>query len=335
MNNKVYPVTLILIILLVFGFLYALSLGSVEISYSAIVNIVSSRLGFTELTASRTETVIIERIRLPRNIMALLVGATLATAGISMQGLFQNPLVSPYLLGISASASLGSVLAFTLGFSPSYYGLFAFILSMITAAIIYYFSKVNQRSSVTLLILLGIGLGALYSAISSFLIYYIGEDSFQVIVWLMGYLGDATWERIIYATPPIVMGIIILNCFGAELNIFMSGEEEAKYLGVNVERTKKIILGISTFIVSISVAYGGLISFVGLVIPHILRILVGNNHKILLPLSTLAGALFLLTADTVARTVISPVEIPIGVITSFIGGPFFIYLIIRRRAKIR
>lgn len=335
MNNKVYPVTLILIILLVFGFLYALSLGSVEISYSAIVNIVSSRLGFTELTASRTETVIIERIRLPRNIMALLVGATLATAGISMQGLFQNPLVSPYLLGISASASLGSVFAFTLGFSPSYYGLFAFILSMITAAIIYYFSKVNQRSSVTLLILLGIGLGALYSAISSFLIYYIGEDSFQVIVWLMGYLGDATWERIIYATPPIVMGIIILNCFGAELNIFMSGEEEAKYLGVNVERTKKIILGISTFIVSISVAYGGLISFVGLVIPHILRILVGNNHKILLPLSTLAGALFLLTADTVARTVISPVEIPIGVITSFIGGPFFIYLIIRRRAKIR
>ncbi len=335
MNNKVYPVTLILIILLVFGFLYALSLGSVEISYSAIVNIVSSRLGFTELTASRTETVIIERIRLPRNIMALLVGATLATAGISMQGLFQNPLVSPYLLGISASASLGSVLAFTLGFSPSYYGLFAFILSMITAAIIYYFSKVNQRSSVTLLILLGIGLGALYSAISSFLIYYIGEDSFQVIVWLMGYLGDATWERIIYATPPIVMGIIILNCFGSELNIFMSGEEEAKYLGVNVERTKKIILGISTFIVSISVAYGGLISFVGLVIPHILRILVGNNHKILLPLSTLAGALFLLTADTVARTVISPVEIPIGVITSFIGGPFFIYLIIRRRAKIR
>ncbi|MFN2363537.1 MAG: FecCD family ABC transporter permease [Halarsenatibacteraceae bacterium] len=335
MDNKVYSITFILIALLILVFVYVLSLGPVEISYSTIINILSSRLGFSELTASRTESIIIEKIRLPRNIMALLVGATLATSGVSMQGLFQNPLVSPYLLGISASASLGSVLAFTLGLSPSYYGLFAFILSMITATIIYYFSRVNQRSSVTLLILLGIGLGALYSAMSSFLIYYIGEDSFQVIVWLMGYLGNATWERIGYAAPLIILGIIVLNCFGAELNIFMSGEEEAKYLGVNVERTKKVILGVSTFIVAISVAYGGLISFVGLVIPHILRIIVGNNHKYLLPLSTLGGAIFLLIADTVARTVISPVEIPIGIITSFIGGPFFIYLIIKRRAKIR
>ncbi|MFW6377917.1 MAG: FecCD family ABC transporter permease [Bacillota bacterium] len=335
MNKKTYLITVILFSLLVLVFLYVLSLGSVDISYKTIINVIGSRLGLVELSASRTDRVIIENVRLPRNIMALLVGATLATSGLSMQGLFQNPLVSPYLVGISASASLGSVIAFTMGLSPSYYGLFAFILSMITATIIYCFSRVNQRSSVVLLLLLGIGLGSLYSAISSFLIYYSGEDSFQVIVWLMGYLGDASWERISYAAPTIILGIIILNCFGSELNIFMSGEEEAKYLGVNVERTKKIILGISTFIVAISVAYGGLISFVGLVIPHILRILVGNNHKILLPLSSLGGALFLLIADTTARTIIAPIEIPIGIITSVIGGPFFIYLLIKRRAKIR
>ncbi|MFW5988408.1 MAG: FecCD family ABC transporter permease, partial [bacterium] len=160
------------------------------------------------------------------------------------------------------------------------------------------------------------------------------EDSFAVIVWLMGYLGDATWNNIAMAVIPIVAGILVLNVFAPELNIFMSGEEEASYLGVNVELIKKVILGVATFIVSISVAYGGLISFVGLVIPHILRILVGNDHRVLLPLSTLGGALFLLIADTLARTVIAPVEIPIGVITSAIGGPFFIYLLIKRRRMI-
>jgi iron complex transport system permease protein len=315
-------------------FIYVLTIGSTEIAYKDVFNIICARTGLCELQVARAHRVIIEKVRLPRNIMALLVGATLATSGVSMQGLFQNPLVSPYLIGISASASLGSVIAFTLGLSPTYYGIFAFLLSIITAAILYYFSRVGTKSSVILLLLLGIGLGALYSAASSFLIYSGGEDSFAVIVWLMGYLGDATWSNITMAAIPIVSGIVILNIFAPELNIFMSGEEEACYLGVNVELIKKVILGVSTFIVSISVAYGGLISFVGLVIPHILRIIVGNDHRILLPLSTLGGALFLLIADTLARTIIAPVEIPIGVITSAVGGPFFIYLLIKRRKTI-
>ncbi len=331
MDKKKWLVLLIISLLLVFTCGYVLTLGSVEITYKEIGNILLHRLGLNDLQVSRTAQVIIEKVRFPRIIMALLVGSTLATAGVGMQALFQNPMADPYIIGISSSASFGAVLAFTLQLAPGYYGVFAFVLSLITASILYMFSKVGKKSSVTILLLMGIGLSALYGSITSFMIYFAGEDSFSVIVWLMGYLGDATWQKVGLASIPIILGTLVINFFARDLNMFLTGEEEACYLGVNVELTKRIILGISTLIVSISVAYGGIIGFVGLVVPHIFRLLIGNDHRILLPLSSIGGAFFLLISDTVARTIIAPTEIPIGIITSATGAPFFIYLLLRRR----
>ncbi len=317
--------------ILLISFFYVIRLGAVEITYRDILNIITYRLGLSDLTVSKTALIIIEKVRLPRVIMAILVGSTLATAGAAMQALYQNPMADPYIIGISSSASLGAVLAFFLNLSPGYYGLFAFFLSLITASILYQFSRVGKRSSVIMLLLLGIGLSAFFGSITSFLIYFAGEDSFAVIIWLNGYLGDANWQKVSLAFVPIILGILILNWRARDLNMFLTGEEEAYYLGVDVELIKKIILGISTLIVAISVAYGGIIGFVGLVIPHILRLLIGNDYRYLLPLSSLGGAIFLLFSDTIARTIIAPIEIPIGIITSAIGAPFFIYLLLKRR----
>ena len=315
-------------------FIIVLRMGAVEINYSEIINLLLYKLGVNDLKVDKSAKVIIELVRLPRIIMAILMGATLATSGAAMQALYQNPMADPYIIGISSSASFGAVLAFALDFPPSYYGIFAFIFSIITASILYKFSRINKRTSITILLLMGIGLSALFGAITSLLIYFAGEDSFSVIIWLKGYLGDATWEKITFAFFPIIIGLFILNYLAKDLNMFLTGEEEACYLGVNIELIKKVVLAVTTLIVAISVAYGGIIGFVGLVIPHILRLLVGNDHRNLIPLSTLGGAFFLLICDTIARTIIAPVEIPIGIITSAVGAPFFIYLLMKKRSEL-
>lgn len=334
MNFKKKWIYITLITGLFLTFIIVLQMGAVKVHYKEILNLLLYKLGMSDLEVNKTTRVVIELIRLPRIIMALLMGATLATSGAAMQALYQNPMADPYIIGISSSASFGAVLAFSLNFPPSYYGIFAFLFSIVTASILYKFSRINKRTSITILLLMGIGLSALFGAITSFLIYFAGEDSFSVIIWLKGYLGDATWEKIGFAFIPILIGLFILNYMSKDLNMFLTGEEEACYLGVNIELTKKIILGVTTLIVAISVAYGGIIGFVGLVIPHILRLLVGNDHRHLIPLSSLGGAFFLLICDTIARTIIAPVEIPIGIITSAIGAPFFIYLLMKKRSEL-
>ncbi|MDR1933920.1 MAG: iron ABC transporter permease [Spirochaetales bacterium] len=313
---------------------WILGMGAVRVPPSEILNIIAGRFGISANPPAETTRVIIENLRLPRIIASLLVGAALASSGAALQALYRNPMADPYIIGISSSASLGAIAAFSLKLSAYWYGPAAFTLSLLTALFLYSLSRRGRGTSVTLLLLFGIGISALYGALGSFLLYGAGEAGFSVLVWLMGYLGNIGWEQLRIMALPVLAGIGILNLLSRELNLLLTGEEEALYLGMNVERVKKILLAVTSLITALSVAYGGVIGFVGLVVPHCLRLLFGANHKRLVPLASLGGALFLLLADTAARTVMAPIELPLGVLTSAVGAPVFLFLLLRSRRSL-
>jgi iron complex transport system permease protein len=313
---------------------WVLGMGAVRIPPGEILGIFAGRFGFTESLSAEASRVIIENLRLPRIIAALLAGAALSSSGVAMQALYRNPMADPYIIGISSSASLGAILAFSLGLSAYWYGPAAFALSLLTAAFLYRLSRRERGASTALLLLFGIGVSSLYGALGSFLLYRAGEAGFSVLVWLMGYLGNIGWEELRIMALPVLGGIALLNFFARELNLLLTGEEEAMQLGMNVERVKKILLAGSALVTALSVAYGGIIGFVGLVVPHCMRLVFGANHARLVPLASLGGALFLLAADTVSRTIIAPAELPLGVVTSAVGAPVFLFLLLRSRRGI-
>jgi iron complex transport system permease protein len=311
--------------------LWTLGLGAVRISPGEILRIFGSHIGLRAEGVPETTRLIIENLRLPRILAALLTGAVLSASGTAMQALYRNPMADPYIIGISSSASLGAILAFFLKLPASWYGLTAFLLSLATAFFLYRLSRRGHGSSTTLLLLFGIGISSLYGALGSFFLYSAGEAGFSVLIWLMGSLGNIGWEQLRIMALPMLGGILVLNLLSRELNLLLTGEEEAQYLGMNVERVKKILLTATALITALSVAYAGIIGFVGLVVPHGLRLIFGANHKRLIPLASLGGAFFLLLADTAARTVIAPVELPIGVVTAAAGAPVFLILLLKSR----
>jgi iron complex transport system permease protein len=312
---------------------WILGMGAVRIHPAEILNVIANRFGFSSSAPPETTRVIIENLRMPRIIAALLAGAVLASSGAAMQALYRNPMADPYIIGISSSASLGAIAAFSLKLPAHWYGPSAFVLSLLTAFFLYSLSRRERGSSTTLLLLFGIGISSLYGALGSFLLYRAGEAGFSVLVWLMGYLGNIGWEELRIMALPMLAGIGVLNLLAKDMNLLLTGEEEAMYMGMNVELVKKILLTVTSLITALTVAYGGIIGFVGLVVPHGLRLLFGANHKRLLPLASLCGALFLLLADTAARTVMAPIELPIGVVTSAVGAPVFLFLLLRSRRR--
>lgn len=271
---------------------------------------------------------ILWNLRAPRIFVAILIGILLASSGVVVQSVFANPLADPYIIGIASSATLGAVIAYLFGMPDMYYGVFGFLTSVGISLVIFTIGRTRDMAT---LLMLGVAISAFVSAFATFMIYLIGEDSFKITAWLMGYLGNANWQQV------IILMIVALLCgwyfFSKrlELNILLHGDEEARSLGINAGRLKIQLLIVSSFAVGFCVGFSGLIGFVGLIIPHILRLILGNsNHTIILPFSFLLGGLFLLTCDTFGRTVWSPIEIPIGVITAFFGAPFFLYLALKR-----
>ena len=268
-------------------------------------------------------------VRLPRILGAAIVGAGLAAAGCVMQGIFRNPMADPYLLGTSAGGSLGAAFSIvTLGglLQP----VFAFIGSLGSTVLVYFASKRNGRVAVETLLLTGIAVSLLFSAILSFLIYSAGSNIKQIMFFTMGGLWNVYWDDVLLGLF-ILGAVLVLFIFSRDLNVLSLGEEEAVHLGISTERTKRILLLISAFITAIAVSIAGCIGFVGLIIPHIIRLLTGPDHRILLPASMLAGAILLVLADTLSRSL--PTELPVGIITALLGAPFFIYLL-RRRTKV-
>ncbi len=274
-------------------------------------------------------------LRLPRIVLALLVGVGLSTAGASFQGVFRNPLAEPYLLGVSAGAGLGATIAIV--FRPltslGIYGLplLAFVGATLAAFVVYRLATFSGQTAGASLLLSGVAVGSTLTAIMSFLMVATESDLHTVVVWLMGGLTTATWNKVYIVLPVVAVGFIYMMLMSRRLNLLLMGEERARELGVDGQRTRRNLMIAASLTTAAAVAFAGLIGFIGLMVPHIMRILVGPDHRRLLPASAVFGALLLLAADTVARTALAPAEIPVGIITAAVGGPFFLYLLRSRK----
>ena len=345
-KGKVYALvglTGLLLVVIVF----ATTLGSAPIPFSTCFQVLFSQVPFVNITPSCPEVfgmplgverleMIILNIRLPRILLAGLVGAALAVAGATYQGLFRNPLADPYLIGVASGAGLGATIAFLIPFTISWMSfgavpLFAFIGGMGAVALVYSLARVGKTLPTTTLILAGVALGAFLSSITSYLLTICGEKLHGIVFWLLGGLSLTKWVEVWTVFPCILVGIIIIWLHARPLNVMQLDEEQAQQLGINVAKVKLILLGTATLITSSAVCFTGLIGFVGIIVPHAVRLIWGPDHRFLLPLSTLVGAIFLILADTLAHTLLPPTEIPVGVITAFCGAPFFLYLLRRRK----
>ena len=278
--------------------------------------------------APRTDRIIVLDVRLPRIALAAFVGLALATAGTVMQGFFRNPMADPSIIGVSSGAAVGAVATIVLPFAFPF-GLelqgAAFVAATLTAFGVYLIATQSGHTPTATLLLAGVAVQTFLGAVISLLLLHSGQSLRRVVYWLMGHLGGTTWDevRVIAVTlPPL---FVVLLFYARDLNVLLLGEEEAHSLGVNVERTKRILLGVSSVVTAAAVAVTGVIGFVGLIVPHGMRLLVGPDHRILLPTSALAGATFLVATDTLARS--GPAEIPVGIVTAALGAPFFLYLL--------
>ncbi len=286
-------------------------------------------------TWSEAEAIIIFQIRLPRTFMALLVGSGLAVAGVAMQALFKNPLADPYVLGASSGAGFGAALIISLGVvSAIFVPLAAFSGAIIASFTVYGLSMIGPRSSVSLLLLSGIALSTFFSALISYLMFVAGSNLQELVFWLMGGLWASTWQYVEITFPVVLVGTIILYAHARDLNLMLSGEESAQHLGVAVENLKRILLVTVSFIVGVAVAFCGIIGFVGLIVPHVVRTFTGPDHKALIPASALFGGILLIWADIIARSAIPGTEVPVGIITALLGAPFFMYLVRSKRKNI-
>jgi iron complex transport system permease protein len=284
-------------------------------------------------------------IRLPRLLLGLLIGAGLAVSGVVMQGLFRNPLADPGLVGVSSGAGLGAVLIIVLGgtvlapvIAPlGIYGLqvFAFIGALATTAILYKVATRGGQTQVATMLLAGIAIAAIAGAVMGVLIYIASDSQLRDFTfWSLGSLAGANWQKVLASAP--VIGIATLGCFflWRGLNALTLGEATAGHLGVPVERLKKLAIVAVAAATGASVAVSGGIGFVGIVVPHLLRLVIGPDHRYLLPASALLGAAFLLLADAVSRTIVAPAELPIGIVTATVGGPFFLWILLRKRGQL-
>ncbi|WP_302475992.1 MULTISPECIES: FecCD family ABC transporter permease [Gilliamella] len=328
MRKSSQPILLLgLFILLLILMIYSANSGALKLSFTQLMN-----MSFDDPLWN-----IWCNIRLPRIILAIIVGMALASAGAVMQGLFRNPLADPGLLGISSGASLmvGITILFPAVFPPimMLYGkmVAAFAGSLFICALIYLYS-LNEQCNLAKMILLGVAINAIIGAVMGGLSYISDESQLrQISLWSMGHLGKGSWDLVIVSLSLIFPALLCLIKLAHELNILQLGDEDAHYLGINVERTKRYLLLLCAVLIGASVAVSGIIAFVGLVVPHMIRLQIGANHKWLIPGSALGGACLLLLADTLARTLVAPTEIPVGLLTSLIGGPYFLWLILRHK----
>ncbi|AGB15971.1 ABC-type Fe3+-siderophore transport system, permease component [Halovivax ruber XH-70] len=275
------------------------------------------------------ESIVVD-LRLPRIALAATVGTGLAAAGTVMQGFFRNPLADPSIIGVSSGAAVGAVamLAFPAFFPFAELHLAAFVGALATAGLVYAIATDGGRTPVATLLLAGVAVQTFLGAVISYLLVHSGDSLRAAVYWMMGRLRDSTWGDVEFTLPFVIVGVVVLLAYARELNVLLLGEEDAHHLGIDVERTKLLLLLVSSVVTAAGVAVAGIIGFVGLVVPHMMRLVVGPDHRILLPTSALAGASFLVLTDTIARS--GPVEVPVGIVTAALGAPFFLFLLARK-----
>ncbi len=335
MNKKkklIYWIVGLFIFLLV-SIVVTIMIGSVKIPITTVFKILCNHLPFIDIEQSWTsgQEDIIWNLRLPRIFLAIIVGAMLSLAGVAYQGILHNPLAEPYILGVSSGAAIGaaSSMIFLGGSIIGYFtiSIFALLGALISLSLVILLANINNQRGSQTLILAGVILQSLNGAILIFLITISGDLMESIIFWTMGSLANKDWVDILVLLPVFILGVTYLNTQSRELNVMVLGERAATHLGMNVERKKITILIVASFMAATAVSIVGIIGFVGLIIPHLMRLLTGPDHRTLIPVSILAGAIFLLWTDTLARTIIPSRELPIGVLTAFIGAPVFAYFL--------
>jgi iron complex transport system permease protein len=339
----------IIIVLLLFALLLtiiiSLNVGYAQISFTDILSILGEQFPIldniidTSLITQQNTSIILQ-IRLPRIIAGALVGAALAASGVVYQGVFKNPMADSYVLGVSAGAAVGASLSIVFGAGLPIFGfrlvqVAAFFGALISMFIVYNISRVGTRVPITTLLLSGIAVNFFLYAIVALVEVIAGDELTAIIFWLIGGFSNVLWFDIFSVTPFILVGIALSYFFARDLNMLALGEENAQHLGVNVERVKKTLLILASLVTAAAVSLSGLVGFVGLMVPHITRLLIGPDHRILFPASTIVGAIFLVICDSVARVIATPfastLEIPVGIITMLTGAPFFILLFKKKK----
>lgn len=332
-SNKI-----ILFFLLIFGILIifiSITQGSVKIPLSEVLNIFFNN---NEKLISASHKYIIFNLRIPRTISALVVGMSLAISGAVFQTLFKNPLTEPYLLGVSSGAALGVAIASVfnlLVFIPGIWStfFFAFIFALLTSILIFSLAGKN-RSSLLILLLSGLAINFFLSALNSLLLYFNRDKLQNIIYWQMGSFSLSSYEKIIFTLPIMIIIILFILSKTKELDVLLLSDDTALSIGLDVKKQRIILLLLTTLLTSICVGLAGTIGFVGLIIPHIVKLIFGIKHKFVLPLSLYVGAIFTLLCDIISRTLINNTEIPIGIITALFGAPFFLYILRKTKAKI-
>ena len=325
-------------ILLFVALVFSVALGAVFISPSTILRILADSLPGINLEQTWPDSygAIINAVRLPHTILVALTGAALASSGAAYQGLFRNPLADPYLIGVASGAGLGAVFAMSLNWPTELFGYYlipmgAFVGAILTVLLVYNLARVNGMVPLTTLILAGVAVGAFASAVTSFLMLRSDAQIHRAISFLLGGAPMAGWNPVIAALPYMLVGMGLLSLLGHSLNVLQFGEEEAKQMGLNVGRAKRLIIITASLTTAVAVAFSGIIGFIGLIVPHVVRIIWGPDYRRLIPLSIILGSTSLLMADMLARILLAPSSLPVGIVTAMAGAPFFLWIL--RRAK--
>ena len=316
----------------------AAAVGPYAIPLSHTAAILLEQVGVRVLAPGDAERAIVETVRLSRITLALIVGAALGVAGAVMQGLFRNPMADPGIIGVSTGGALGAVAAIAIGAQAAAalaLPAMAFAGAGGALALVFAVASVGGRFSMAALLLAGVAVSAFLAAVIAAIVLFTEDIGAQreMIFWLAGGLDAARWTDVRLAAPFALAGIAVAVLLSRDLNLLMVGEEEARALGVRVGPVRALLLLAASLITGTAVAFSGTIAFVGLIVPHALRLIAGADHRVLVPLSALGGAAFLLAADTAARVVISPAEVRVGIVTALVGAPFFLFLLVRHKAR--
>jgi len=326
------------IVLLLLAFVFSIALGAVFIPPGTILRILAAQIPGVNLVAnwSNSFAAIILAVRLPHTILVALTGAALASSGAAYQGLFRNPLADPYLIGVASGAGLGAVIAMALNWPTNLLGFYlipvgAFVGAIVTVLLVYNLARVNGMVPLTTLILAGVAVGVFASSLTSSLMLRTDLQLHRAISFLLGGSPMLGWDPVLVVFPYMLIGMGLLSLTGHSLNVLQFGEEEAKQMGLAVDRAKVFIVVSASLTTAVAVAFSGVIGFVGLIVPHIIRLLWGPDYRRLIPLSIIAGATMLLLADMLARILLAPSTLPVGIVTAVFGAPFFLWIL--RRAK--
>lgn len=327
-KQKIY-LTIVMGIILFLTFIGAICMGAYSIPPQDVFKEIASVFGIGTKGATVSSAIIWD-IRMTRIILGIAVGIALSSSGAVYQGVFRNPLIEPYILGVCSGAAFGAALAIMFDF-PFSLQFLSFTFGLIAVFLTYSFARIDKQTPLVTLILSGVIIGSLFSAMVSIFQYISSEEQLRrLMFWLMGGLYNATWADIRMVLPIILIGFVIIWCYSWKLNVLSMGEQEAKVLGINVERTKIILMVVSTVITSIAVSVAGIIGWVGLMVPHAARMMVGPDHRYLLPVTAILGAIFMVVCDTIARTITTG-EVPIGIVTAIVGAPYLLFMLRKRK----